>query len=186
MNRQQFRRLAIPIPQQPLAILTPPSKHLVGIYSMRPRHARYRRPRLQRLLDDPPLLRHTPKAPFLRLPAPHLYRLLRSVHLFPKWTLPSVPTKAIILDYSHFSQTARSVRLQNTRKSYKTSYFVSWKNPRLHTSSYAQNSACSCRTNSRGVVKRDPVTDDGTLTHRVERVETGLLDYASLNRIALR
>ena len=43
MHRQQVRRLGLPRAQQPLPILTPPRKHLVGIHSVRPRHLGHRR-----------------------------------------------------------------------------------------------------------------------------------------------
>src|SRR5271155_2895721 len=88
MHRQQVRRF-LPLAQQPLPILTPPRKHLVGIHAVRPRHLGHRRPRLKRLFDDPPLLRN--RAPPARLSLNDYP--LRSVHLFPKWTLgPSSPT----------------------------------------------------------------------------------------------
>ena len=94
LHGQQVHRLRMPLTQQPLAILPRPRKFLNGVYSMRPRHARRRRARLQRLVNDPPLLRHTPEAPLPRLTGPHLDRSFRSVHVSPSWTLPVVPTRA--------------------------------------------------------------------------------------------
>src|SRR5271163_2696132 len=117
MHRQQVHRLCLPIAQQPLPILTPPRKHLVGIHAVRPRHLGHRRPRLKRLFDDPPLLRN--RAPPARLSLNDYP--LRSVHLFPKWTLPDVPTWAIIPHFSHFSQSARTGRLRFTQVTSKWS-----------------------------------------------------------------
>lgn len=95
-NRQQPRRLAVRAFQQPLPIQPAPGKHLVGIQPMRPRHTGHRRPRLQRLLDHPPLLFDAAKTSPLRLPATPVYRLLRSVHLAPKWTQPICPRRAYL------------------------------------------------------------------------------------------
>jgi len=92
-NREQTRRLAL-LPLQPsLPIELTPAKHLVRVHSMRSRHARDRRARLKRLLDDPPLLLHCAESP-LRLFTSYLNGLLRSVHDSPSWTRSSHPQRS--------------------------------------------------------------------------------------------
>jgi site-specific recombinase XerD len=81
MHRQQVHRPRIPLTQQPLAILPAPAKHLVGVYSVRQRHACHRCARLQSLFDDSALLFHWPTPP-LRLSLNGCP--LGSVHLFPQ------------------------------------------------------------------------------------------------------
>jgi hypothetical protein len=83
MQRQQVRRLAI-LAQQPLPILTSPRKHLVGIHSVRPADLGHRRAWLQRLLDNPPLLRHRPPPARLSL-NDHPFR---SVHVLSSGHFP--------------------------------------------------------------------------------------------------
>jgi hypothetical protein len=67
---------------------------------------------MQRLFHDPPLLLY--RTPFsLRLSLNNCS--LRSVHVALKWALPYVPTRAIIPDFAHSSQTVGTERLRSKR-----------------------------------------------------------------------
>src|SRR5262249_50062163 len=81
--------------QSPSQVQSPPTKHLIGVHTVPPRHARNRGTRHQCFFDDSPFLGDAPPLPRPSRRTFSIFKsdcsLLGNVHLSSKWTLvPSV------------------------------------------------------------------------------------------------